>query len=183
MKILEVGLNAERNSVVCMPETAIVRRHTPFFIPEMSVEWRLRVLLAVTIERLGKCIASRFASRYWEFPRLLLKAEYEGMSVNGIDGTLLLSDPVDLSDKVEFLVESLPRNGMEPSLLFNCSFEVEMTDEVIGEAIETASRFFTVHTGDLIAVPFDKSVSIPVIPETKLTVYRNNNVILNHKIK
>lgn len=79
MKILAVGMNyalhnaelghtpAGTDPVIFLkPDSAILKDGKPFFMPHFSNEIHYETELVVRICRLGKCIAPRFASRYYD---------------------------------------------------------------------------------------------------------------------
>jgi len=77
MKIFAIGQNyAEHNKelnsknpiepvVFMKPDTAVLRNNKPFYIPEFSEELHYETEIIIRINRLGKNIAPRFASRYF----------------------------------------------------------------------------------------------------------------------
>jgi 2-keto-4-pentenoate hydratase/2-oxohepta-3-ene-1,7-dioic acid hydratase in catechol pathway len=77
MKIFAIGQNyvehnKELNSknptepvVFMKPDTALLRNNKPFYVPDFSQELHYETELIVKIDRIGKNIAPRFASRYY----------------------------------------------------------------------------------------------------------------------
>ena len=79
MKIIAVGMNyAQHNKelghtqvntepvIFMKPDSAILKDGKPFFIPDFSNEVHYETELVVRINRLGKNISPRFASRYYD---------------------------------------------------------------------------------------------------------------------
>lgn len=79
MKIIAVGMNyAQHNKelghnqinkepvIFMKPDSALLKDGKPFFIPDFSNEVHYETEVVVRINRLGKNIASRFASRYYD---------------------------------------------------------------------------------------------------------------------
>ena len=79
MKIIAVGANyactdtphtpAEAPSepvIYLKPDSALLRDGRPFFLPDFSACMQYEAQLVVRISRLGKCIAPRFARRYYD---------------------------------------------------------------------------------------------------------------------
>lgn len=79
MKIIAVGMNyalhkeelghTEINTepvIFMKPDSAILKDGKPFFMPDFSKEIHYETELVVRINRLGKNIATRFASRYYD---------------------------------------------------------------------------------------------------------------------
>ena len=79
MKIIAVGMNyalhnkelghgqpSQEPVIFMKPDSAILKDGKPFFIPDFSDEIHYETELVVRINRLGKNIAPRFASRYYD---------------------------------------------------------------------------------------------------------------------
>jgi 2-keto-4-pentenoate hydratase/2-oxohepta-3-ene-1,7-dioic acid hydratase in catechol pathway len=81
MKIIVVGMNyAEHNKeldgtlvsvpenpvIFMKPDSALLKDGKPFFIPDWAEQFDYETELVVRINRLGKCIAPRFAHRYYD---------------------------------------------------------------------------------------------------------------------
>lgn len=80
MKIIAIGMNyalhnremgregvVNREPVIFLkPDSAILRDGKPFFLPDFSTEVHYETEVVVRICRLGKCIAPRFARRYYD---------------------------------------------------------------------------------------------------------------------
>lgn len=65
--IKELGNNGGTDPVIFMkPDSAILKDGKPFFIPDFSKEIHYETELVVRINRLGKNISARFASRYYD---------------------------------------------------------------------------------------------------------------------
>lgn len=77
MKIICVGLNykkhlAELNRpqpsepvIFMKPDSSIIKKNKPFFLPDFSNNIQYETELVVKIDKLGKAISKRFASRYY----------------------------------------------------------------------------------------------------------------------
>lgn len=79
MKIIAVGMNyalhndemghvggAEEPVIFLKPDSALLRDGKPFFLPDFSNDVQYEAELVVHVCRLGKCIAQRFARRYYD---------------------------------------------------------------------------------------------------------------------
>ena len=79
MKIIAVGMNyaqynqelghkeTSKEPVIFMkPDSALLRDGKPFFLPDFSADLQYETEVVVHICRLGKCIAPRFAHRYYD---------------------------------------------------------------------------------------------------------------------
>ena len=79
MKIIAVGMNYARHNqelghtetgsepvIFMKPDSALLREGKPFFLPDFSMDLQYEAEVVVHICRLGKCIAPRFAHRYYD---------------------------------------------------------------------------------------------------------------------
>jgi len=51
--------------IVEQPESALIRAGQPFFVPDWDGNFEAETMFVIRIDRLGRCIAPRFASRYY----------------------------------------------------------------------------------------------------------------------
>lgn len=170
MKIIGIGMNyAEHNRemntktpicpvVFTKPDSALLRDNKPFFLPDFSSEIHYETEIVLRINRIGKNIASRFASRYYDEFAL------------GVDFTArdLQSDfrkkglPWDLAkgfDNSAVISPFLPMRDFEKN---NISFRLDINSKTVqagntsdmifsfDEIIAYVSQFFTLKIGDLI---------------------------------
>ena len=141
-------------------DSALLKNGKPFFIPDFSSEIHHEIEVVVRINKLGKYIAARFASRYYEdvtvgidFTARDLQRQLraEGMPweiSKSFDNSAAIGTFVPLSEaggKVDRLDFHLLKNGTlvqqgnTEQMIFN-----------VNEIIAYASRFFTLKIGDLI---------------------------------
>ena len=66
MKVFRYNIDKLNNaSAEIIPDSSIQKSGKPFFMPFTNERYECRIAAAVRIGRLGKNIASRFASRYY----------------------------------------------------------------------------------------------------------------------
>ncbi len=173
MKIIAVGMNyAEHNKeldntllspekpvIFMKPDSAILKDGKPFFIPDFTRQVDYETELVVRISRLGKCIAPRFAHRYYDavtvgidFTARDLQNEYRSQGLpwelcKGFDGSAVLGDFVsvekfasvqDLHFHLDIDGQTVQR-GHTADMLFP-----------VDEIIAYVSQFCTLKIGDLI---------------------------------
>lgn len=64
--IVELGSERPKQPVLFMkPDSALLKNNKPFFLPDFSEEIHYETELIVKIDRLGKNISEKFASRYY----------------------------------------------------------------------------------------------------------------------
>jgi fumarylpyruvate hydrolase len=172
MKILAVGWNyAEHNQelgqalpsepvIFSKPDSALLLGNKPFFIPGFSNEIHYETELVVRINRLGKNIAPKFASRYYSEVALgidftardlqrKLKAAGQPWEISkAFDSSAVVSQFVSLSSlsapiqELEFYLQlnnKIVQQGNTKNMLFS-----------VDTIIAYVSQFFTLKIGDLI---------------------------------
>lgn len=143
------------------PDSAILHDDkNRFFIPDFSSDIHYEAELVVKINKMGKNIAERFASRYYEeitlgidFTARDLQAELKKKSLpweisKAFDNSAALGLFVPKSKfgkSIDDLNFSLTMNGKTVQLA-NTSEMIHHVDSIIAYA----SRFFTLKTGDLV---------------------------------
>ena len=172
MKIIAVGMNyalhnqelghtsVNKEPVIFMkPDSAILKDGKPFFIPDFSNEVHYETELVVRINRLGKNISPRFASRYYDaltvgidFTARDLQRKLRSQGLpweiskafdnSAVTGTFM---PLEQLGKVDNLSFHLDINGQKVQegntgdMLFS-----------VDKIVAYVSRFFTLKIGDLI---------------------------------
>ena len=172
MKIICIGRNyakhaAELNNpipqepvVFLKPDTAILLKKHPFFIPEHSNEVHHEIEVVIKINRLGKHIEPRFAHKYYDEIGLGIdftardvqaKCKEKGLpweKAKAFDGSAAVSrffKLKDLKKSISNIDFHLDINGktVQKGNTENMLFPV---DEIIAHI----SKYFTLKTGDLI---------------------------------
>jgi len=173
------------------PESAIIKRNKPFFIPDFSEEIHHEVELVLQICRLGKSIAPEFAHRYYnkigigiDFTArdIQRKCKENGLpweKAKAFDGAAPLGkfvkkenmgDVGNIDFKLE-INENIVQHGNTKDLIFP-----------FDELIAYVSRFFTLKTGDLIFTGTPEGVG-PVKRNDELKAYINNELLLDFMVK
>lgn len=173
MKIIAVGMNyaahchelhahedLPQEPVIFMkPDSALLKDGKPFFIPDFCQQVDYETELVVRICRLGKNIAPRFASRYYDavtvgidFTARDLQRQFRASGMpwelcKGFDNSAAIGDfvPVDRLGDFRKLHFHLDIDGQTMQRGDAC-------DMIFGidEIIAYVSRFFTLKIGDLI---------------------------------
>lgn len=159
LHIEELENERPENPVVFLkPDSAILPKNNPFFIPPFSDDVHYEVEVLVKINKVGKHIASRFAHKYYEeiglgidFTARDVQAHCKAKGLpwekaKAFDGSAIVGN---FYKKEEFNLENL-------------SFQLLKNDEVvqdgntkamlwkIDELIAYVSQYFTLKKGDLI---------------------------------
>ncbi len=171
MKILCIGRNYEnhakelknpvpREPVVFMkPDSALLRNNDPFFLPDFAQSFHHEIEIVVRINRLGKHIEERFASRYYEeialgidFTARDLQEDLRGKGLpwekaKAFDGSAVISPFInkDHFPDLNHLNFHLDING-ETRQQGNTADMIFSIDQIISHV----SKYFTLKIGDLI---------------------------------
>ena len=179
MKLIGIGrnyaehieeLNNERPSepvVFLMPDSALLRNNDPFYYPDYSKDIHHEVEIVLRINRVGKHIDEKFASKYYDEIALGIdftardlqaKAKEKGLPwtlAKGFDGAAVISRYIpkknfkDLND-LNFGLE-IDNNTIQKG---NTSLMLFSFDYIISYV----SRFMTLKKGDLIYTGTPKGV-------------------------
>lgn len=171
MKIIAIGQNyvdhnhemrseQPTNPVVFMkPDSAILRKNRPFYIPDFTQDLHHEVELIVKINRLGKNIARKFAHRYYaeiglgiDFTARDLQNQLKkkgqpweiskAFDYSAVIGDFMSVAAIENVDEIDFRLDI---NG-ETVQKANSSAMIFKIDELIAYV----SQFFTLKIGDLI---------------------------------
>lgn len=173
MKIFAVGMNYiehnnELDGALYKPEepviftkadSALLKDHKPFFIPDWSSRVDYEAEVVVRICRLGKGIPERFAHRYYDAVTVGIdftardlqeaaRAKGRPWTIcKGFDGSAVIGDWVEKERfrDVQAMHFHLDINGrtVQQGLTSDMLFKID-------ELISYLSRFFTLKTGDLL---------------------------------
>ena len=173
MKIFAVGMNylqhnKELDGALYIPEepviftkadSALLKDHKPFFIPDWSDRVDYETEIVVRICRLGKSIPENFAHRYYDALTVgidftardlqqRLRSEGKPWELcKGFDGSAVIGEWVDknMLGDVQSLSFHLDINGT--TVQQGCTADMLYS---IDRLIAYISRFFTLKTGDLL---------------------------------
>ena len=173
------------------PQTAIINKRQPFFIPSFSNEIHYELELIVKINRLGKFIQRKFSHKYYNEISLgidftardvQLELKNKGLpweKAKAFDGSCLIGEW---------------KNKKKFGNIDNIDFRLTKNDEIVqnsntslmlwkvDELIEHISNFFTLKIGDIIFTGTPAGVGRVEIND-KLKGYMNDNELLSVNIK
>ena len=150
------------------PDTAILLKKQPFFIPDFSDDIHYEVEVLVRINKVGKYIQEKFAHKYYndiglgiDFTArdLQQKLKEKGLpweKAKGFDGSAVISEKwIDKNtfSNINNINFSLLRNG-EPVQMGNTGDMLWKIDEIIAYV----SQYFTLKIGDVIFTGTPKGV-------------------------
>ena len=204
MKIICIGRNytdhiAELNNekptdpvVFLKPDTAILLKKQPFFIPDFSSDVHYEVEVLVKINRIGKHIEKEFDHKYYneiglgiDFTArdLQKKLKEKGLpweKAKSFDGAAVIGDTWINKSEIEDI------NNLNFTLDKNAQVVQKGNTSLmlwkIDELIEYVSKYFTLKIGDVIFTGTPSGVG-KVNPEDKLKGFIEDKQIFNIKIK
>lgn len=134
-------------SLFCLPASSMINQGKPVFLPDFDSHFRIYPGFAARIGRMGKNVALKFASRYFE-------EVAPAFSVRGIDTlTKLRSNGWPLEEALSFDGSLVTGTFRIPEGLrgYETSGIVAQYDQrKMEEAVTAASAFRTLRTGDLV---------------------------------
>ena len=190
--IKELNNNKPKEPVLFLkPQTAIINKGQPFFIPSFSNEVHYELEMIIKINRLGRFIEKKFSHKYYDkiglgidftARDLQLELKKNGLpweKAKAFDGSCLIGD---WKNKKDF-------NNID-----NIDFRLTKNDEIVQNSntslmlwkvdklIEYISKFFTLKIGDIIFTGTPAGVG-KVQLNDKLKGYMNDNELLSINIK
>lgn len=205
MKIFAIGMNyalhnKELHNTLLKPEkpviftkadSALLKDHKPFFIPDHMGRIDYETELVVRICKLGKNISTRFAHRYYDAVTVGIDFTARGMQTQlrekglpweickGFDGSAALGDWVDV-DKfrdIQAIHFHLDINGK--TVQEGCSSDMLFK---VDEIISYISQYFTLKTGDILYTGTPAGVG-PVNIDDHLEGYIEDRKVLEFNCK
>lgn len=205
MKIFAVGMNyalhnkelhgtlnkMEAPVIFTKADSALLKDHKPFFLPEELGRVDYETEVVVRICRLGKSIPERFAHRYYDaatvgidFTARDLQTQLRSQGLpwelcKGFDGAAVIGDWVPATQFADLknLNFHLDVNGQ--TVQQGCTADMLYR---IDELIAYISRFFTLKTGDLLYTGTPAGVG-PVHINDHLTGYLEDLKVLDMRVK
>ena len=202
MKIICVGKNYlkhidELNSskedepvIFLKPDTSIIQKNQPFFIPEFSNEIHYEIEIILKFNRLGKHIESKFSNKY--FNQISLGIDFTARDFQnkfkerglpwdiskGFDNSALIGDWKSIKtydlDNINFRLE---KNGkiVQQSNSKNMIWKID-------ELITYASKYFTIKIGDIMFTGTPEGVGV-VSEDDVLEGFLGDEKVFSVKIK
>ena len=176
----------------CKPDSAILPKGNPFFIPEWCNDLHYEVELVIRIKRLGKNIREEFAKRYYDeiglgidFTARDIQEELKQKGLpwekaKGFDGSAVISqDFIATNEFTDLNVISftMKKNG-EQIQIGNSSDMIFSFDKIIAHI----SKYMTLKIGDMIFTGTPAGVG-PVVANDKLEGFIGDQKMFQVKIK
>lgn len=191
-KALHGSLSKPERPVIFMKaDTALLKDHHPFFIPDFMGRIEYETEVVVRINKLGKSVPARFASRYYDavtvgidFTARELQAQFKATGqpweiAKGFDGSAVIGDWIDVEKfkNVQMLHFHLDINGEKVQEGSTCDMLYK-----IDEIVSYISQFFTLKTGDLLYTGCPSGCG-PVKVDDHLEGYLEDTKVLDFECK
>ncbi|MFC7444453.1 Fumarylacetoacetate hydrolase family protein [Mesoflavibacter sp. HG96] len=177
--------------VFIKPDTAILLKKQPFFIPDFSNDVHHEVEVLVKINRVGKHIDKKFAHKYYDQIGLGIdftardlqqKLKEKGLpweKAKSFDGAAVIGNWIDKSEieDVNAIKFSLKKNETTVQS-GNTSHMLYKIDEII----EYVSKYFTLKIGDIIFTGTPEGVG-KVVANDELKGYIEDKEMFSIKVK
>lgn len=172
------------DNCILMADSAWRPDRRPMFLPTEGY-WLCELRLAVKIDRLGKGISPKFASRYYSQYTLVNYLVYEPDPELNMSPAFMLDDalihgsmlPVD---DQEHHLTATGLSTAHPEDAKEVDFRLDLA--MIDRALSALSHDATFKTGDIIVLPHSLVSYIPR-PDSKVEVDIDGRQVLNFKIK
>lgn len=203
MKIICVGRNyaahieelqnerPEHPVLFLKPDTSILLKKQPFFIPDFSEAVHHEVEVLVKIKKIGKHIDRKFAHKYYD--EIGLGIDFTARDLQShLKEKGLPWEKAKAFDGAAVVGKFLPKKTFES--VDNISFHLEKNNETVQQAntalmlwkidelIEYISKYFTLKIGDIIFTGTPAGVA-KVNPNDILTGYLNDTQVFSIKVK
>ena len=189
---IEMGRPYPTEPVVFMkPDSALLKKNKPFFLPGFSNDIQYELEIVVKISKLGKSISPKFAPRYYDeitagiditardIQTRLSKSMLPWEISKGFDGAAPVGDFIPVSSagdirNLDFRLEineRIVQQGNTSDMIFG-----------VDELISYISQYFTLKTGDLIFTGTPSGVG-PLKRNDNLVAYIGDKPLLDFLIK
>lgn len=180
-----------RPLVFIKPDSAIIRNDKPFFIPDYDSAIDYEAELVLSICKVGRSIAPRYAHRY--FDKITVGIDFTARDLQkslsdeimpwsiskGFDGSAPLGKFISVSSlgSIDDISFSLEKNGETVQSASSSGLIFSFAD-----IIAYVSRFFTLKTGDLIFTGTPAGAG-PVKKNDRLTAFLEGQKVLDFNVK
>lgn len=152
MKIAGLTYYEGKKHMYLKPDTALLVNKKPFFLPHFSEQIKAHPAVVARIDRMGRCIAEKFAARYYSqvAPAINFMAQLKNGENSLDEWTRSVvfdnSMAVGVFDDYDNLEAQWNYNGT--------AISTNSLIEDINKAIALVSSYITLRTGDLVAVDY-----------------------------
>lgn len=186
-----VGPTPNKPTIFCKPDSALLKQNKPFYIPDFMGQIDYELEVVIRIDRLGKGIAEKFASRYYTEVGLGIDFTARDMQQQARQA----GEPWDLCkgfDNSAAISEFYPLTDF--GTIDNLHFRLDINGETVQQGytgdmlfkpdsiIAYVSRYYTLKIGDLLFTGTPSGVGA-VKQGDRLQAYLEDKLLLDFEIK
>ena len=177
--------------IYTLPDTALLKDHRPFFIPDFATTCTMRSQLVVRICRLGRSISARFAHRYYDAittgvtftaENILQELKEKNLPwelAKGFDGSAAIGKFIPLTEIEKGLHTPFSICAGESLLQSGCGADMMKS---VDELIADISQYYTLKQGDFIFTGCPTTPSV-VTPNLNICGFIGEQKVLSFNIK
>ena len=190
--IKELGHQVPENPTFFLkPDSSVITRNRPFFLPDFSQQMEYEVEILVRIDKVGKCIQERFAHTYYheiglgidftarDLQKKCIERGDPWEIAKAFDGSAVISQFVEKDqfadvNNLNFHLDlngTTVQSGNSGDMIFP-----------IDKIVSYVSQFFTLKTGDILFTGTPKGVGKVAIND-RLEGYLEDRKLLNFRVK
>ncbi|MDE6403672.1 MAG: hypothetical protein K2K86_07675 [Muribaculaceae bacterium] len=185
MKILyseqQVCAPTDEPIVSLLTDSSVSRNHKPLFVPPHHDRWTMSIGLGLRVSRLGKFVAPKFASRYYDAMTLVARLRPATVTMPAsatdiaFDSSIVIGEWLPIPTDTDPLELTITANDNEVA--------VAVSRELIDNTVARMSRYFMIKHGDVI-VPGDLPMpSHDVVIDSQVDITLDRSTCLHFKIK
>ena len=176
------------NALQCylMADSSILYSGRPFFLPDFAQQFVAKPTIIVRMGRLGKCIAPKFAHRYWDaftagFSVHALQSDNKSLTAldRAFDGAAIVGEWVSVSD-VDNAQDAVVEVMMDGDVLSKCRL-ADMKSS-LDDLLAAVSTRCSIKMGDMIFTG-DTADGTVLKPGNRLTASIGGRQVLDVKVR
>lgn len=180
------GNGASAPQAYLMADSSILFTGRPFFVPDFARAFVATPTIVVRTGRLGKCIAPKFAHRYWDaltagFTVRAIESDDARLSVldRAFDGAVIVGDWVETSSVDDPLTATVQAMVGDMMLSSCCLADMQ---QPVDELLAAVSTRCSIKMGDLLLTG-DTATGHQLTPGDRLTATVAGTQVLDVKVR
>ena len=180
------GNGASAPQAYLMADSSILFTGRPFFVPDFARAFVATPTIVVRTGRLGKCIAPKFAHRYWDaltagFTLRAIESDDARLSVldRAFDGAVIVGDWVETSSVDDPLTATVQAMVGDMMLSSCCLADMQ---QPVDELLAAVSTRCSIKMGDLLLTG-DTATGHQLTPGDRLTATVAGTQVLDVKVR
>lgn len=167
--------------VSLLTDSSVSHNHKPLFVPPHHDSWTLTIGPGVKVSRLGKFVAPKFASRYYDAMTLVARLRPASVTMPAsatdiaFDSSIVIGEWLTIPTDTDPLELTIAADGTVTT--------VPVPRDLIDNTVARMSRYFMIKHGDVI-VPGDlPAPTCDVVIDSLVDITLNGSTCLHFRIK